>query len=206
MHDVYFLWVAGAPASMQALVTNDFKYDLYNSQGTPGVNVERLRSSMALLESALKERSKQIEIQAKENNFLRKELRRKDSIINDYDTMLKQYKFKENQELGKLRKEVGRLRHMIMNSNMLIREHENRIDQLKNKNEKLMSVMKPQSCVAPRMRAQGVSAPPMTFSAESLKRWQKNARLVETTSYFFIKKAGIFCERNQYVIHFKTIL
>jgi chromosome segregation ATPase len=185
-HARRLLPLSGWSPAIQALVTNGFKYDLYNSAGTPGVNVERLRSSMALLESALKERSKQIEIQAKENNFLRKELRRKDSIINDYDTMLKQYKFKENQELGKLRKEVGRLRHMIMNSNMLIREHENRIDQLKNKNEKLMSVMKPQSCVAPRMRAQGVSAPPMTFSAESLKRWQKNARLVGTTSYILL--------------------
>ena len=140
------------------------------------MNTERLKSSIALLECALKERSKQIEIQARESNFLRKELRRKDSIIDDYDTMLKQYKFKENQELGKLRKEIGKLRHTIMDNNMLIREHENRIDQLQNKNEKLMSVMKPQTSVIPRMRAQGVSAPPMTFTGGSLQRWPKNPR------------------------------
>jgi chromosome segregation ATPase len=150
--------------------------ELYIPQGTTGVNMERLKSSLALLESALKERSKQIEIQARENNFLRKELRRKDSIINEYDRMLKQYKFKENQELGKLRKEIGKLRHTIMDNNMLIREHENRIDQLQNKNEKLMSVMKPQTSVIPRVRAQGVSAPPMTFSVDSLRRWPKNTR------------------------------
>ena len=137
---------------------------------------ERLKSSIALLECSLKERSKQIEIQAKENNFLRKELRRKDSIINEYDTMLKQYKFKENLELGKLRKEIRKLRHTIMDNNMLIREHENRIDQLQNKNEKLMSVMKPQTSVMPRVRAQGVSAPPMSLKVGTLERWPKNKR------------------------------
>ena len=140
--------------------------------------MERFKSSIALLESTLKERSKQIEIQAKENNFLRKELRRKDAIINEYDAMVRQYKFKENRELGKLRKEIGKLRHTIMDNSMLIREHENRIEQLQNKNEKLMSVMKPQTCAIPRERAQGVSAPPMTASAGILKRWQKNTRYV----------------------------
>ncbi|XP_028409218.1 cGMP-dependent protein kinase 1-like isoform X2 [Dendronephthya gigantea] len=144
--------------------------------GTTGMNMERLKCSIALLESTLKERSKQIEIHAKENNFLRKELRRKDSIINEYEIMVKQYKLKENQELKKLRREIGNLRHTLMDNNLLIREHENKIDQLQNKNEKLMSVMKPQTCVIPRVRAQGVSAPPMTFSVDSLRRWPKNTR------------------------------
>ena len=115
-----------------------------------------------------------MEIQAKENDFLRKELRRKDTIINEYETMLKRFNQTENRELERLRAELGRLRNMIMDNNLLIREYENKIEQLQNKNEKLMSVVKPSSI--PRARAQGVSAPPMVYNTNILRRWPKNLR------------------------------
>ena len=115
-----------------------------------------------MLECTLKERCRQMEIQAKESDGLRQELRRKDDIINEYESMIKQFNETENMELTSLRKEMVRLRDVIMNNNLLIREYENKIEQLQNKNSKLMSVMT--SPRLPRPRAQGVSAPPTVYN------------------------------------------
>ena len=143
------------------------------------LKLEWLTSAISLLENTLKERSRQMEIQAKESDGLRKELRRKDAIINEYNAILKRSNDTEDRELERLRRELGKLRHTIIDNNLVIREYENKIEQLQNKNEKLMSVIRPPGIAIsgiPRSRAQGVSASPMVYNTDILHRYAKNSR------------------------------
>ncbi|KAL9984892.1 hypothetical protein ACROYT_G007237 [Oculina patagonica] len=122
------------------------------------LNLEWLKSSFKLLESALRERNKQLEIQKKEIEFLRNELRRKDDVIKEYENLINEREDMERQEVEILHKEIRTLRMDAMSKVVTIREHESEIERLESKVEKLMSVMPPPSL--PRARAQGVSAEP----------------------------------------------
>ncbi|KAK3720306.1 hypothetical protein QZH41_020387 [Actinostola sp. cb2023] len=125
---------------------------------TTALNMEWLKSSVKLLESALRERNKQMDIQRKEIDFLRRELRRKDEVIREYENIIKEREDMEKRELEILHKEIRTLRMDVMSKIMTIREQENTIVELENKTEKLMSVMPPPTFK--RARAQGVSAEP----------------------------------------------
>ncbi|XP_031552697.1 cGMP-dependent protein kinase 1-like isoform X1 [Actinia tenebrosa] len=125
---------------------------------TTALNMEWLKSSVKLLESALRERNKQMDIQRKEIEFLRKELRKKDDVIREYENIIKEREDMEKKELEILHKEIRTLRMDVMSKAMTIREQDNTIVELENKTEKLMSVMPLPSY--PRARAQGVSAEP----------------------------------------------
>lgn len=79
--------------------------------------MEWLKSSVKLLESALRERNKQMDIQRKEIEFLRKELRRKDEVILEYENIIKEREDMEDmekKELEILHKEVWTLRNDVM--------------------------------------------------------------------------------------------
>ena len=149
----------------------------YATGRTAALNLEWLRSSVKLLETALRERNKQMEIQKKEIEFLRKELRRKDDVIKEYENLINEREDMERQEVEILHKEIKTLRMDVMMKVVTVREHENTIEQLESKVEKLMSVMPPPSL--PRARAQGVSAEPKPFTVSTqqpLRRFKKTER------------------------------
>ncbi|KAJ7379279.1 hypothetical protein OS493_017792 [Desmophyllum pertusum] len=141
------------------------------------LNLEWLKSSFKLLESALRERNKQLEIQKKEIEFLRNELRRKDDVIKEYENLINEREDMERQEVEILHKEIRTLRMDVMSKVVTIREHESEIERLDSKVEKLMSVMPPPSL--PRARAQGVSAEPKNLNVnfqKFLKHYPKSER------------------------------
>ncbi|XP_032234964.1 cGMP-dependent protein kinase 1 isoform X2 [Nematostella vectensis] len=146
---------------------------------TTALNMEWLKSSVKLLESALRERNKQMDIQRREIEFLRKELRRKDEVIREYENIIKEREDMEKRELEILHSEIRTLRMDVMSKVMLIREQENTIGELENKTEKLMSVMPPPS--VPRRRAQGVSAEPkrMHVARTDPRKFSKSDRSKE---------------------------
>lgn len=144
------------------------------------LNLEWLKSSFKLLESALRERNKQLEIQKKEIEFLRNELRRKDDVIKEYENLINEREDMEKQEVEILHKEIRTLRMDVMSKEMTIREHQSEIERLDSKVEKLMSVMPPPSL--PRARAQGVSAEPKNLNNNNqkhLKHYPKKQRSKE---------------------------
>ncbi|XP_020614640.1 cGMP-dependent protein kinase 1-like isoform X2 [Orbicella faveolata] len=146
------------------------------------LNLEWLKSSFKLLESALRERNKQLEIQKKEIEFLRNELRRKDDVIKEYENLINEREDMERQEVEILHKEIKTLRMDAMSKVVTIREHKSEIERLESKVEKLMSVMPPPSL--PRARAQGVSAEPAAKNLnvnfqQFLKHYAKSDRSKE---------------------------
>ena len=169
------------------------------------MNLEWLKSSFKLLESALRERNKQLEIQKKEIEFLRNELRRKDDVIKEYENLINEREDMEKQEVEILHKEIRILRMDVMSKEMTIREHQSEIERLDSKVEKLMSVMPPPSL--PRARAQGVSAEPKNLnnnSQKQLKHCPKKPRyvrrnimlLVSLLLLFFVIRANVYQGRR----------
>lgn len=162
------------------------------------MNLEWLKSSFKLLESALRERNKQLEIQKKEIEFLRNELRRKDDVIKEYENLINEREDMERQEVEILHKEIRTLRMDAMSKVVTIREHESEIERLESKVEKLMSVMPPTSL--PRARAQGVSAEPAAKNLnvnfqQFLKHYTKSQRWVRdvTSSLYICLSLNFIC-------------
>ena len=171
---------------------------------TASINMDWLKSSVKLLESALRERNKQMEIQSREIEFLRKELRRKDDIMKEYENIIKDREDMEKRELEILHQEIKSLRMDVMSKVITIREQENMIEQLENKAEKLMSIMPPPSI--PRARAQGVSAEPKGFAkpTENLRRFSKNERWVSCV-YLWSFREGDGCRLGFFVASYVVI-
>ena len=157
------------------------------------LNLEWLKSSFKLLESALRERNKQLEIQKKEIEFLRNELRRKDDVIKEYENLINEREDMERQEVEILHKEIKTLRMDAMSKVVTIREQKSEIERLESKVEKLMSVMPPPSL--PRARAQGVSAEPAAKNLnvnfqQFLKHYAKSDRWVSFCFFQYNGKSG----------------
>ncbi|XP_068711116.1 cGMP-dependent protein kinase 1-like isoform X4 [Montipora foliosa] len=167
----------------QALMSNPKQErDREGERRAADLNLEWLKSSVKLLESALRERNKQMDIQKKEIEFLRNELRRKDDVIREYENLIKEREDMERQEVKILHKEIRTLRMDVMSKVVTIREHEGEIERLDSKVEKLMSVMPPPSLPQGRARAQGVSAEPKHINInfqKVLRHYTKSERSKE---------------------------
>ncbi|KAM7452567.1 cGMP-dependent protein kinase 1 [Porites harrisoni] len=147
--------------------------DREGERRTAALNLEWLKSSVKLLESALRERNKQMDIQKKEIEFLRNELRRKDDVIREYENLINEREDMERQEVEILHKEIRTLRMDVMSKEVTIREHEHEIERLDSKVEKLMSVMPP-SLPQGRARAQGVSAEPKQLNHANIQKYLRH--------------------------------
>lgn len=148
--------------------------DREGERRTAALNLEWLKSSVKLLESALRERNKQMDIQKKEIEFLRNELRRKDDVIREYENLINEREDMERQEVEILHKEIRTLRMDVMSKVVTIKEQEREIERLDSKVEKLMSVMPPPSLPQGRARAQGVSAEPKQLNPANLQKFLRH--------------------------------